>query len=123
MEKTGELRRKIKRVVLLPKAIKGEIAVTLPANLKRTTQRRNSRRKWLVFVQFKTTTHCYKYSFLPRTIKESNNLQENLSRFHGMFSLNARRFNYLIHYIYIYIYIYIPLYYVPAYVRPRSVAI
>ena len=79
MGKTGELRRKIKRVVVLPKAIKGEVAVTLPANLKRTT--RSTRRKWLVFVQLQTRTHCYKYSFFQGTIEESNNLQENFVQF------------------------------------------
>ena len=69
------LHRKINRFVVLHKAIKGEVAVPLPAELKRTA--RKTRKNFLPFEQFETTTDCYKYIFFPRTIREWNSPPEN----------------------------------------------
>ena len=63
-----EFHWKINRLVILHKAIKEEVPVPLPAELKRTT--RNTRRNALAFVQLQTRTHCYRNSFFLRTIRE-----------------------------------------------------
>jgi len=73
-----ELHRKINRFVVLHKAIKGEVAVPLPAELKRTT-RKTRKKPAHTFEQFETAADCYKYIFFPRTIREWNSLQRTMS--------------------------------------------
>ena len=72
-----QLRRKINRLTVLHKAINGEIAIPLPADVRRPS-RKTRRRNSLTFVQLQARTDCYKFSFFPQTIKDWNELPERI---------------------------------------------
>ena len=74
---TLEIRGKIKRLCLFHKAFHHQIAINIPDYIKQQngTTRQYHQRK---FRNVQTSSNTYKYSLFRRTIKDWNNLPQNL---------------------------------------------
>ena len=70
---TLENRRKMARLTLFYKSINGEAAVNIPPYLTKPTTRTRQYHSQR-FSRLRTSTDTYKYSFIPRTISDWNNL-------------------------------------------------
>ena len=70
-------RRKITRVTVFHKAIEGHLSIPV-RNLLRTVQRSTRKSHSKSFIELQTNKDCFKYSFIPRTVIDWNNLPQNL---------------------------------------------
>ena len=70
-------RRKITRVTVFHKAIEGHLSIPVQ-NLLRPVQRSTRRSHSKSFIELQTNKDCFKYSFIPRTVIDWNNLPQNL---------------------------------------------
>ena len=71
-------RRKIARLNILHKAIGGHLA--LPAqNYLRPAQRQTRRSHSSAFIEHQTRIDAYKYSFVPRTVRDWNNIPQSIT--------------------------------------------
>lgn len=71
-----ETRRKGARLTLLYKLLHGEAAVTIPEYVTRPTVTTTRQYHQDRFARLSTSTDAYKYSFIPRTIADWNQLPE-----------------------------------------------
>ena len=70
-------RRKVNRLSIFQKAYYGQLSIpvqTLLHPVTRSTRRNHSKS----FIEVQTSRDSYKYSFLPRTVTDWNNLPENI---------------------------------------------
>ena len=70
-------RRKISRLTTFQKAYHGYLAIPIQKILRpatRSTRRSHSK----AFIEISTSKDCYKYSFIPRTVKDWNGLSQDL---------------------------------------------
>ena len=71
-------RRKINRLSIFNKAIGGHLAIPVQ-NYLQPAQRQTRRSKSNNYIEHQARLDCYKYSFIPRTIRDWNNLPANIS--------------------------------------------
>ena len=71
-------RRKINRLSIFNKAIGGHLAIPV-RNYLQPAQRQTRRSKSNNYIEHQASLDCYKYSFIPRTIRDWNNLPTDMS--------------------------------------------
>ena len=71
-------RRKISRLCILQKATGGQLALPVQ-NYLHPTQRQTRRSHSGAFIEYQTRIVIFKYSYIPRTIIDWNNLPPNIS--------------------------------------------
>ncbi|KAK3096018.1 hypothetical protein FSP39_021991 [Pinctada imbricata] len=74
---TLETRRKGARLILFYKILNGEASVTIPDYIRRSDVQTRQHHKDR-FSRLSTSTDAYKYSFIPRTIVDWNQLPEEV---------------------------------------------
>lgn len=70
-------RRHIRRLAIFHKAVNGHLSLPV-GNLLQPSQRSSRHSNSKAFNTIATSKDCYKYSFLPKTIKDWNNLPETI---------------------------------------------
>ena len=71
-------RREIARLCILHKAIGGHLAVPVQ-NYLQPVQRQTGRSHPRAYIEQQTRLDCYKYSYVPRTIRDWNNIPSSKS--------------------------------------------
>ena len=91
---TLETRRKGARLILLYKILHGEAAVNIPEYVRRSaTQTRQHHDR---FSRLSTSTDAYKYSFVPRTITDWNQLPETAIQAPSTEAFRARVWEFMV---------------------------